>query len=111
MDVDEPYFTPKTAARYGWTRDFGLGLKAIWAPKRFDPVVRRAIVRAVSHSMIMESVKARARDGNVMSTEQAQAKNSRASMFTDVVLEMLAESLREDHPLRDRDAGLERRVT
>jgi len=32
-------------------------------------------------------------------------------MFTDLVLEMLSQNLKDDHLMRDRDAGLERRVT
>jgi hypothetical protein len=36
---------------------------------------------------------------------------SGAGMFTDVVLELLSDGLKEDHELRDRDAGLERRVS
>jgi hypothetical protein len=36
---------------------------------------------------------------------------SGAGMFTDLVLEMLSKTLKGDHRLRDRDAGLERRVT
>ncbi len=36
---------------------------------------------------------------------------SERGMFTDIALEVLSVSLAEDHELRDRDAGLERRIS
>ena len=111
VEVDEPYLSLKTTAQWGWTRSFGFGQFVMWAPKRFDPMIRRAIVRAISHMMVLESVQDRSWMGRLREREVHMGEVTGASMFTDVVLEVLSKSLREGHPLRDRDAGLERRVT
>ncbi|RDW82791.1 hypothetical protein BP6252_03903 [Coleophoma cylindrospora] len=109
IELDEPYWNPETKAAWHWSRSFGFGQFAVWAPKRFDPIIRRAIVRAIAHmrthSRIDKAVLARS--GNQVNIGEV----SGASMFTDVVLEVLSENLVADHAIRDRDAGLERRVT
>jgi alpha 1,6-mannosyltransferase len=111
VEIDEPYLSPRKTAQWGWTRSFGFGQFVIWAPKRFDPMMRTAIVRAISHVKVLEKLQDRSWSGRIRGKKVEMGEATGASMFTDVVLEVLSQSLREDHRLRDWDAGLERRVT
>jgi alpha 1,6-mannosyltransferase len=100
VGFDEPYLTHAALMNKGWTRGVGFAANpVIWAPRRFDPILRMAIVRSVSHSKSLKEL-----GGNIEEV-------SGSAMLTDVVLEVLSKNLIEGHKLRDRDAGLERRVT
>lgn len=101
VGIDEPFMDPGIMKyKYkSWTRAVQFTDKVMWAPKRWDPLLRRAIVRSVSHARAWQES-----GGSVNEV-------SGPGMLTDVVLEMLSEGLVDDHELRDRDAGLERRVT
>ncbi|TAQ87482.1 hypothetical protein B7494_g4182 [Chlorociboria aeruginascens] len=102
VDIDEPYWTPETVQERGWSRGFGFGQVVLWAQKRFDPIIRRAIVRTVSSARKI---------GHTRWSTINIGEVSGGSMFTDAVFDTLSENLKEDHFIRDRDAGLERRVT
>lgn len=99
VGFDEPYFTPSVLKSRDWTRGVGFATPVIWAPKRFDPILRKAIIRSVSHARSFQEL-----GGSIVEV-------SGWGMLTDVVLEILSTNLQEGHMLRDRDAGLERRVT
>ncbi|KUJ24420.1 uncharacterized protein LY89DRAFT_605054, partial [Mollisia scopiformis] len=103
VDNDEPYLSSGSLKQWGWTRGFGFGQAVVWAPKRFDPILRKAIVRTISHAMRQLS--------KIGGKVDYSGELSGASMFTDIVLETLSTHLARDHRLRDRDAGLEKRVT
>jgi alpha 1,6-mannosyltransferase len=116
VDIDEPYLSQSTIREWGWTRGFSFGQYVIWAPKRFDPILRKAIVRTISHGMTQQKLSSRTwmqryrswKDGSRI---EYMEELSGAGMFTDLVLEMLSKTLKDDHRLRDRDAGLQKRVT
>ncbi|APA09301.1 hypothetical protein SS1G_12086 [Sclerotinia sclerotiorum 1980 UF-70] len=103
IDIDEPYMASHVREKWGWSRTFGFATYAMWAPGRFDPLLRKAIVRCISHS------------STGLFGEKIDAKESGevcgGAMLTDIVLEMLSENLKDVHRVRDMDAGLERRVT
>lgn len=103
IDIDEPYMAPHIRENWGWSRSFSFATYAMWAPGRFDPLLRKAIVRCVQHSSMG------------LSGDKVDAKESGevcgGAMLTDIALEMLTENLKDIHPVRDMDAGLERRVT
>jgi mannosyltransferase OCH1-like enzyme len=116
VDIDEPYLSQNTIKQWGWARGFSFGQYVIWAPKRFDPILRKAIVRAISHGKTQKSLASRTwmnryRSWRTQSRIEYMEELSGAGMFTDLVLDMLSQSLKDGHRLRDRDAGLERRVT
>jgi hypothetical protein len=116
VERDEPFFSWDEIKDRGWSRGFGFGLGTVWAPRRFDPILRTAIVRSVSHAHAHQ--KLAGGDGWMASfkgtnkwEEEEGGEISGAGMFTDIIMEVLSECLKEDHELRDRDAGLERRVS
>ncbi|KAK2625507.1 hypothetical protein QTJ16_004819 [Diplocarpon rosae] len=113
VETDEPYLSPTQLRKWRWERGFAFGQSSLWAMMRFDPILRKAIVRTISHS---RTQRMSAKEGWIQSAKNHllggnSEEVSGRGMFTDLVLEVLSESLREDHDMRDRDAGLERRVT
>ncbi|OWP04802.1 hypothetical protein B2J93_4084 [Marssonina coronariae] len=113
VETDEPYISAKQLREWRWARGFGFGQASMWAPMRFDPILRKAIVRTISNSRTQGRS---AHEGWIQSLKNhvlggRSEEVSGRGMFTDLVLEVLSESLKEDHRMRDRDAGLEHRVT
>lgn len=47
IDIDEPYMAPHVRDNWGWSRSFSFATYTMWAPGRFDPLLRKAIVRCV----------------------------------------------------------------
>lgn len=95
---------PHIREKWGWPRTFGFATYAMWAPGRFDPLLRKAIVRCVQHSSMARLL------GRKVDAKQSGEVCGDA-MLTDIDLEMLTENLKDTHPARDMDAGLKRRVT
>lgn len=111
VDIDEPFFSQETIKARKWSRGFGFGQSTIWAPRRFDPILRKAIVRTISHAMTQSSLEGDTWRSKSQNRENHAHEISGGGMFTDIVLEVLTQNLKDDHTLRDRDAGLERRVS
>jgi alpha 1,6-mannosyltransferase len=114
VERDEPFYSQKTIEEMGWSRSFGFGMGTVWAVRRFDPVLRTAIVRTISHAEAKRDLDSREgwRDIFQLGLEEwEKSEISGTGMFTDIVLENLNDGLKDSHELRDRDAGLERRVT
>lgn len=108
--TDEPFLSYKTMEQWGWLRNFGFSQDVIWAPLRFNSLLKTAIVRSISHARTHEALKKNLGIG--FETKQKLVEEiSGAAMFTDVVLESLSYVLAEDDSLRDPDAGIARRVT
>ncbi|KAL2063631.1 hypothetical protein VTL71DRAFT_5436 [Oculimacula yallundae] len=123
IDRDEPYLSNATLKDWQWARGVGFGQASMWAAVRFDPLIRKAIVRTISHAWTHESLedgtwreKYTAKvEGVIMEKLTARVdytgEISGNGMLTDIILETLSATLQRDHKLRDRDAGLEKRVT
>lgn len=116
VERDEPFYSPWMIEKNGWSRGFGFGTSVMWAPRRFDSVLRKAIVRSISHSQVQERLMGGGSWMQMIQSSRELEEDEReeisgAGMFTDAVLELLSDALKEGHELRDRDAGLERRVS
>lgn len=79
----------------------------MYAPKRFSPFLRRAIVRALAHS------RQRAQKFTFFSTydEKSILETTGPGVFTDAILDVLSDTLPRSHPLittsveKDQDVG------
>lgn len=114
VERDEPFYNSETIEDMGWSRGFGFGTGTVWAVRRFDPVLRTAIVRSISHTLAKRKLDDEKMSRDVFEFEWQEAERyeiSGAGMLTDIVLEALSHGLKDGHQLRDRDAGLERRVS
>ncbi|RKF77553.1 Initiation-specific alpha-1,6-mannosyltransferase [Golovinomyces cichoracearum] len=110
VHVDEPYLSPRTISEWGWLRGFKFSQDVVWAPRRFNPLLRTAIVRTISHTRTQQAIGRSLGIGYATKT-QILEEISGAAMFTDIVLEFLSAFLSADNKLRDPDAGISRRVT
>ncbi|POS82403.1 hypothetical protein EPUL_006313, partial [Erysiphe pulchra] len=108
--TDEPFLSYKTMEQWGWLRSFGFSQDVVWAPLRFNSLLKTAIVRSISHARTHEAIRETLGIGFETKPKLVE-EISGAAMFTDVVLESLSYVLSEDDILRDPDAGIARRVT
>ena len=116
VNRDEPFYSQSSIREMVWSRGFGFGMGTVWAPRRFDPVLRKAIVRSISYSQVQDQLAGGRGWREIMQgkgewKEEEREEISGAGMLTDAVLEILSTGLKEGHELRDRDAGLKRRVS
>ncbi|KAG4412108.1 hypothetical protein IFR04_014757 [Cadophora malorum] len=111
IDADESFLSDATLKEWKWARGVGFGQAVMWAPMRFDPILRKAIVRTISHARIHAAFEQETWREKYTARVDYTGEISGNGMFTDVVLETLSAALAEEHEMRDRDAGLERRVT
>ncbi|KAI0996602.1 hypothetical protein K3495_g11581 [Podosphaera aphanis] len=109
VEIDEPFLTQNTLRKWGWSRNYGFSQDVIWAPRRFDPMLRKAIVRSISHVRTQEAARRIKILGADIGRETLE-EISGAAMFTDIVLEILDQKLRYDDHLRDMEAGVGRKV-
>lgn len=110
VHVDEPYLSRKTMNEWGWPRGFKFSQDVVWAPRRFNPLLRTAIVRTISHTRTQQVIGRSLGIGYATKT-QILEEVSGAAMFTDIVLEFLSAFLSIDDKLRDPDAGISKSVT
>jgi alpha 1,6-mannosyltransferase len=114
VERDEPFYSQLAIEERGWSRGFGFGLGTVWAPRRLDPILRKVVVRSISHAEVQRKLSDGRGWRGMFQADWEECERSEISgegMFTDAVLEALSEGLKEDHELRDRDAGLEKRVS
>lgn len=50
IEIDEPYASPRLMHDWHWSRSYGFIQFSMYAPRRFSPILRRAIARVVAHT-------------------------------------------------------------
>lgn len=109
VEIDEPYASPELLREWEWTRSYQFIQYNIYAPRRFSPLLRRAIVRTLAHTKQHNE-----RSGffsREKYTQNSVLEISGPGMFTDAILDTLSETLRRTHPLittsveKDKDVG------
>ncbi|CAI4212375.1 unnamed protein product [Parascedosporium putredinis] len=50
IEIDEPWASARLMRRWHWIRTYGFIQYNLYAPQRFSPILRRAIVRALAHT-------------------------------------------------------------
>lgn len=114
IDRDEPFYDQETLEAFEWSRGFGFSANTIWAVKRFDPVLRTTIARSISHTLVKKKLDQGRQWKDLFAFGLAEAERSEisgAGMLTDAVLDALTAGRKDDSALRDRDAGIARRVS
>ena len=106
IEIDEPYASPQLIRDWHWSRIYGFIQYNMYAPKRFSPFLRRAIVRVLSHTR-QHSQK---RKLFSKSNENTILEITGPGMFTDAILDVLSETLDKSHPLiemsMEKDRGI-----
>ncbi|KAL4915242.1 hypothetical protein BDW62DRAFT_219453 [Aspergillus aurantiobrunneus] len=95
IEIDEPYASPRLIRDWHWSRSYGFIQYNMYAPRRFSPVLRKAIVRALAHT------KQYVHKGGLFArpryTERDILEITGPGMFTDAVLDVLSDSLPASH--------------
>ncbi|TKA74151.1 hypothetical protein B0A49_05000 [Cryomyces minteri] len=112
IEIDEPYASAEMKEAWHWSRSYGFLQYTLFAPRRFSPILRRAIVRALAHSERHNKEKRRWWRGARYSEEDI-LETTGPGMFTDALLDVLSETLPPSHMLAqisslvDRNASTE----
>jgi len=98
VEIDEPFVSARTRKLWHWSRIYGFIQYSLYAPRRFSPLLRRVIVRALAHSS------RHAEDsGNwyksARYSEEDILEVTGPGMFTDALLDVLSETLPREHGL------------
>ncbi|EAU31399.1 predicted protein [Aspergillus terreus NIH2624] len=109
VEVDEPYATRQFMHDWHWTRSYGFIQYTMYAPRRFSPLLRETIVRALSHT--------RQHDAKYFGLFRSWRYNEKAilgvtgpDVFTDTILDTLSSSLPPTHPLVQDSVSAEAEV-
>ncbi|EAU29238.1 conserved hypothetical protein [Aspergillus terreus NIH2624] len=98
VEIDEPYATRQFMRDWRWTRRYGFLQYTMYAPRRFSPLLREIIVRAISHTHQYESQ----RWGlfrRLRYTQKAILMVTGPDVVTDTILDTVSTSLPSTHPL------------
>ncbi|CAG7939178.1 unnamed protein product [Penicillium salamii] len=98
VEVDEPFATKKFMNDWHWTRSYGLIQYTMHAPRRFSPLLRQTIVRAISHTRQHE-IRHHSLFGGPKYDENTILGVTGPDVFTDAILDTLSSSLPPTHPL------------
>jgi hypothetical protein len=109
VEIDEPYASPQTKKLWHWSRTYGFIQYNMFAPNRFSPFLRRAIVRALAHSK-----KHHADTGTWFHGPQYSEGDilevTGPGMFTDALLDVLSETLPRGHNLVTRSMAADEEI-
>lgn len=98
IEIDEPYASPTMKKQWHWSRTYGFIQYSLYAPRRFSPFLRKAIVRVIAHST-RHNFASSGRFHGPRYSEEDILEVTGPGMFTDAVLDVLSESLPHNHEL------------
>jgi hypothetical protein len=97
IEIDEPYASPKLMRKWHWSRSYGFIQYTMYAPRRFSPLLRRAIVRVLAHTK-QHNAASHVFIGPRYNEEEILEVTG-PGVFTDAILDMLSETLPSTHHL------------
>ena len=101
IEVDEPYASARRRKYWRWDGTHGFIQYAMYAPRPFSPILRRAIVRSIAHSAKHEKEKTPWYRPADKFDGPAVLRTTGPGMFTEAVLDVLSETLPSNHALKD----------
>jgi len=96
LEMDEPAANPHTRAFWRWTRTAAFAQYAVYAPRRFSPLMRRALARALAYATYHNTATTRRTRGvqvGPVYTAEDVAEATGRGMLTDLVMDVLGETL------------------
>jgi Glycosyltransferase sugar-binding region containing DXD motif len=109
IEIDEPYASTHMRKQWHWSRTYGFTQYAMYAPRRFSPFLRRTIVRLIAHAVRHNDATSGIFHGPRYSEEDILEVTG-PGMFTDAVLDVLSESLPQNHGLLSASVDADRGV-
>ena len=109
IEIDEPFASPKLMRDWHWSRTYGFIQYNMYAPRRFSPILRRAIARVLGHTR--QHYQKATLFSRSSYDEKSILEVTGPGVFTDAVLDVLSETLPQAHPLvmtsveKDKDVG------
>lgn len=97
IEIDEPHASPQLMRDWHWIRRYGFIQYTFYAPQRFSPLLRKVIVRVLSHTRQYNQ------HSSVLFGPQYNEKTvlevTGPGVFTDAILDALSDALPSTHPL------------
>ncbi|OOF99900.1 glycosyltransferase family 32 protein, partial [Aspergillus carbonarius ITEM 5010] len=106
IELDEPYASPSRMHEWHWTRTYGLIQYTMYAPRRFSPLLRQIIVRALAQTRQYQSQ----HNSLFGYREKDILRLTGPDVFTDTILDMLSSSLPPTHALVQRSVDADESI-
>ncbi|PLB44589.1 hypothetical protein P170DRAFT_450651 [Aspergillus steynii IBT 23096] len=103
IELDEPKASSQLMRHWRWTRRYGFIQYTLYAPRRFSPLLRETIVRALSHTR--QHIQQYLLPWGPRYNEHAILEISGPGMFTDTVLDTLSQTLPPTNKLVEQSVG------
>lgn len=108
IEIDELFASSKLMHDWHWIRTYGFLQYTMYAPRRFSPLLRKAITRTLAQT------KQHYQRSNILTRnkydEGTTLETTGPGVFTDAILDGLSEALPETHPLvtisMEKDKGV-----
>lgn len=97
VEIDEPYASPRLMRDWHWSRSYGFIQYNMYAPRRFSPFLRKAIVRVLAHTKQQQEPRSLLRSPRY--DEKTILEVTGPGAFTDAILDTLSETLSSTHEL------------
>ncbi|PKS08610.1 hypothetical protein jhhlp_004996 [Lomentospora prolificans] len=95
IEIDEPWASSRLMRQWHWIRTYGFVQYNLYAPQRFSPLLRRAIVRVLAHT---KRHHAKSWLFGPRYDEKTILEITGPGVFTDAILDVLSETLPPTHP-------------
>ena len=93
LEIDEPAAAPATKAYWAWSRTASFAQYTMYAPRRFSPLLRRVLARALAYSRYQNGVGGVQAAAGAVYTKLDVLEATGPGMLTDTVLDVLGETL------------------
>lgn len=111
VELDEPYASPRIMRMWKWTRRYGFMQYAMYAPRRFSPLLREIIVRAIAHTKQLNDHHSNIFTGRPRYSEDTILGVTGPDVVSDAILDVLSTTLPSTHDLvhksMEKDAGID----
>lgn len=111
VELDEPYASPRTMRMWKWTRRYGFMQYVMYAPRRFSPLAREIIVRAIAHTKQLNDHHRNIFTGHPRYTQDVILGVTGPDVVSDAILDVLSTTLPSTHDLvkqsMEKDGGID----
>ncbi|KKK21443.1 hypothetical protein AOCH_000137 [Aspergillus ochraceoroseus] len=97
VEIDEPYASTRLMHDWRWIRRYGLIQYTMYAPQRFSPFLREAVVRVLAHTR--QHHRSSIPILGPTYSQETILEVTGPGVFTDAVLDVLSNTLPPAHPL------------
>ncbi|CRG91293.1 hypothetical protein PISL3812_08341 [Talaromyces islandicus] len=111
VELDEPYASLRIMHEWKWTRRYGFMQYVMYAPRRFSPLLREIIVRAIAHTKHVNEHHRNIFTGRPRYSQDVILRVTGPDVVSDAILDVLSITLPSTHDLvnksMEKDGGID----